>query len=289
MGGVRDLPEARPEVKPLKFAALIAVAIGYLFLFSSTEQHFKTAQLTFPAPLPAPVQRVALGFLRHLGAEMLYVKAAVFLGAPSSMLPKEKEYADNLSSNFEVLTDLYPEFKDAYFLTQSSLAHISPEYAGRVITILDRGIAVYPDDLILPFFKGFNHYYYRDEASHAAEIFAELGKRPDAPSWLGHLAAILAARDGALQAGLLSLQVMHATEKDERTKARYARDIETFKKVLGIQAAATAFEKKYGRPPQRIEDMIPEYFPKLPDIDSEFELEWIPPRLRLLRPLKPTK
>jgi hypothetical protein len=276
-------------MKGLKFFGLVIAVTGYLFLFSVTEQYFKTSKLYFSAPLPASVQRVALGFLRHFGAEMLFVKAAVFLGAPPTLLPKEQEYAEPLAKNFEVLTDLYPEFKGAYFLAQSSLAHISPEYAGRVIDLLDHGIAVYPDDFILPFYKGFDHYYYRDEAAHAAEIYAELSKRPNAPSWLGHLAAILAARDGALQAGLLSLQVMHATEKDEQVKARYVRDIETFNKALAIQEAASRYEQKHGKAPQRLEELVPEYFPRLPEIGNNFELQWTPPRIRLIRPLKPTK
>lgn len=272
----------------IKAASLILVLLCYLLLFTLAEKHFMTARLSFSAPLPAPVQRVALGFLRHVGAEMLFVKAAVFLGAPPAMLPKEQEYAEDLAVNFDVMTELYPEFKDAYYLAQSSLAHISPEYAGRVIVLLDRGIAAYPNDLIFPFFKGFDHYYYRDEAAHAAEIYAELGSRPGAPTWLGHLAAVLSARDGALQAGLLSLQVMHATEEDEKDKARYARDIEIFKRAISIQEAAASFEQKYGRAPQRLEELVPEYFVRLPDVGPEFELLWITPRLRLIRPLKPT-
>lgn len=274
-------------MKALRLAGLVVALASYLLLFAVAERYFTTATLTFSAPLPAPVLRVALGFLQHLGAETLYVKAAVFLGAPPTLLPAEKVSAEPLSRNFEVLTELYPEFKDAYFLAQSSLAHVSPEYAGRANGILDRGIAAYPDDLILPFFKGFNYYYYRDEASRAAEIFAELGKRPDAPSWLGHLAAILSARDGALQAGLLSLRVMHATEENELIKARYARDIEIFEKAIDIQSAATAFEKKYGRAPRQLTELVPEFSPRLPDVGEEFELLWIPPRVRLIRPLKP--
>lgn len=273
-------------MKGLKLAGLAFIFAGYLHLFTLTERYFQTTQLSFQAPLPAPVQQVVLGFLKHLGSEILYVKAAVFLGAPSEQLPKEQEYSESLATNFEVATELYPEFKDSYFLAQSSLAHISPEYAGRVIAMLDRGGAAHPEDLHLPFFKGFNHYYYRDEVAHAAEIFAELAKRPEAPSWLGHLAAVLSARDGELYAGLLSLQVMHATEEDEYAKARYARDIEIFKQAIGILEATKAYAQKYGQPPRHLNDLVPEYFSRLPDIDSEFELLWTPPRLRLLRPLR---
>ncbi|TLM68919.1 MAG: hypothetical protein FDZ69_01570 [Deltaproteobacteria bacterium] len=273
-------------MKGVKIGFPAAALVCYLTLFAITDQYFREARITIQAPLPAVVQRVALGFLRHLGAELLYVKAAVFLGAHPDLRPKEEESAEALRQNFDVLTELYPEFKDGYYLAQSSLAHISPEYAGHAITLLDRGVAAYPDDLILPFFQGFNHYYYRDEASHAAEIFAELAKHPEAPSWLGHLAAVLSARDGELYAGLLSLQVMHATEEDEYSKARYARDIEIFKQAIGIQEATKAYAQKYGQPPRHLNDLVPEYFSRLPDIGSEFELLWIPPRLRLLRPLK---
>ncbi len=265
-------------------AVSILVLAGYLAFFVMTERHFSTAKLHFSAPLPAPVLNVALGFLRHLGAEMLFVKAAVFLGAPPAMLPPEEEYVENLTLNFEVLTDIYPEFRDAGFLAQSSLAHISPEYAGRVIGILDKGIDALPDDLYLPFFKGFNHYYYRGENAHAAEIFAELGQRPDAPSWIGHLAAVLSGQGGDLYAGLVTLQIMHAMEEEEFHKARYARDIDTFQRAIEVYEATRSFFNTFGRYPEELDELIPGFIPGLPDVGPDFELLWIPPKLRLVRP-----
>lgn len=258
--------------------------VGYVALFAVTERHFTAAHLSFSAPLPAPLQRVALGFLQHIGAEILYVKAAVFLGAPA-LLPEESAYAENLTQNFEVLTDLYPEFKDAYYLAQSSLPHISPEYAGRTIGILDKGIKVYPDDLILSFFKAFNHQFYRDEAVHAAEIYAEISQWPGAPTWLGHLAAVLSARGGDLYAGLLSLQVMHSAEEDEYIKARYATDIVIFQKAIKVLEATQAYEQKYHQFPQSLYLLVPEFIIEIPDTGDEFELLWLPPRLRLVRPV----
>ena len=260
------------------------LAFAYLIVFGWSEQCVTTVKYHFSAPLPVQVQQTTLGFLSNLGAEMHFVRAAVFLGTPPHLVVDEKDFSDNIAQNFEMVSQLYPEFIDTYYLAQSSLAHVSPELAGRVIEILDRGIAAYPNDLIFPFFKGFDHFYYRQEVGHAAKIFSELATRPDTPSWLGHLAAILSAKDGELSAGLISLQVMYATEEDEQIKVRYAADIESFENALRIQEATILYRQKYDHYPETLDQLVPVFFEKLPAVGNEFKLLWTPPKLRLVRP-----
>ena len=253
-------------------------------LFFQSEQYFTTVKYRLTAPLPAQVQQIVLGFLRHFAAEVHFVRAAVFLGTPPDLIVKEEAYAGTLVQTFDVASELYPEFVDTYYLAQSSLAHISPAFAGKVIGILERGIDALPGDLVLPFFKGFDHFYYRQEVGYAAKIFAELATRPGCPTWLGHLAAIFSAQGGELSAGLMSLRVMFATEENKAIRERYAADIVSFENALRIQDATIRYHQKYQKYPTQLRNLIPEYFERLPDVGRGFELLWIPPKLRLLRP-----
>ena len=63
----------------------------------------------------------------------------------------ETSYAEPLANNFEVMTQLYPRFIDPYYFAQAFLAPISPEAAGKANTILETGIAAYPNDLVSSF------------------------------------------------------------------------------------------------------------------------------------------
>lgn len=261
------------------------VAGGYLAVFSQQQQLVTRALPTLTQPLPAIVQRVALGFFQQLGAEMLFVKCAVFNGnnIPSAIMAKN---ANSLSSNLDVATSLYPEFIDPYYLCQATLPHISPVYAGIANDILAR----YTDldgqhDTIIPFFRGFNYFYYMNESQRASEVFAELATRDGAPSWFGHFSAILSARGGNLYAGLISLRSMFAVEADEAVKQRYRDDIEVFNRAIGVEKAIQQYFAKQGFYPAALADLVPAFIPTIPTFKS-FELHWHDQVLSLDRPAR---
>jgi hypothetical protein len=262
---------------------LLFLLIGYSALFVLSERNHAVSYPRLSGTLPAPVQQVALGYLSQLGAEMLFVKVAVFTGVPLKLPPAET-YAPALAQNFDVMTELYPEFRDPYYMAQSTLPYLSSEYAGRANLILERGAEAHPDDLLFPFFHGFNLFYFMNENARAAEIFSLLAKRPEAPSWLGHLAAVLSAKDGDLYGGLLTLRVMHAAEEDPNVKERYANDIRLFEEAINVLEATQAYEEKYKHPPETLEALVPEFLSAIPDTGPFVKLVWTPPILRLVRP-----
>jgi len=235
-----------------------------------------------PAP-PAPAMRIASGYAQQMAGFALFVKVAIFTGGPLIGVAK-LSYADNMSQNFEVMTELYPDFIDSYHYCQSYLASISPEYARKTNDILDRAIAAHPDILYLPFFKAFNYFYYMDQPLQAAELFLSMSKHPDAPPWFGHFAGTLMARGGNLAAGRTMLQAMMNTEKDEYIKRRYRRSIENFNAALKVQAALDDFREKHGEDAATLDELIPHYFSKLPHLNDNNVLVWQPPLLHLDRP-----
>lgn len=234
-----------------------------------------------PAP-PAPVLKVASGYARQLAGFSLFVKVAIFAGGPLRGVDK-KSYAENLAQNFDVMTELYPEFIDPYHYCQSFLAPISPEYAGRANAILERGVQAHPDVLYLPFFQAFNYFYYMHQPVKAAELFYSLSKHPDAPPWFGHLAGTLMARGGNLAAGRAMLEAMLKTEQNEQTKERYRRSIENFDKAIKVQEALDMYRKEHGTDAVSLYDIVPHYLDALPKLNDGALLVWEPPLLRLER------
>ena len=267
-------------------AVVFALVFGIYLAVFSQQQQIATRELpTLTQPLPAVVQRIALGFFQQLGAEMLFVKCAVFNGNNFSAAIIA-ENANSLSSNLDVATSLYPEFIDPYYLCQATLPHLSPVYAGVANDILARytGLAG-QQDIIIPFFRGFNYFYYMNEPHRASEVFAELATREGAPTWFGHLAAILSARGGNLYAGLISLQSMLAVESDEVMKQRYRDDIEMFNQAIGVEKAIQQYFTTYGVYPPELEDLVPDFISVIPTF-AAFELHWHDQLLSLERPAR---
>ncbi|APG28919.1 hypothetical protein A7E78_14445 [Syntrophotalea acetylenivorans] len=235
-----------------------------------------------PAP-PSPALKVASGYARQMAGYTLFVKVAIFAGGPLRGVDKEN-YADSLAQNFDVMTDLYPEFIDPFYYCQSLLAPIAPEYAQQTNLILDRGVEAHPDILFFPFFQAFNHFYYLQEPTMAAELFFKMGKRSDAPPWFGHLAGTLMGRGGNLLAGRSMLQAMFDSEQEEYIKERYLDSIKVFDQAIQVQVALDSYRKEHGIDAVSLQDLVPRYLDVLPRLPAGFMLEWEPPVLRLERP-----
>ena len=261
------------------FTLLIVI---YATVFSIQQQQVAQVDASISPPLPAIVQQSTLGFFKELASEMLFVKCAVFNGnnLPSAVMARN---ADSLSLNLDVATSLYPQFIDPYYLCQATLPHISSEYAAIANDILSRCTAVDGHDTTILFFRGFNFFYYMDKPQQAAEVFTELSKRDDAPTWFGHFAGILSAQGGNLYAGLISLQSMLAVETDEFMLQHYRADIEVFKKAIAVQKATQSYFTKNSVYPLALKDLVPEFIPELPSF-TNFALQWNSPVLKLVRP-----
>lgn len=253
--------------------------------FSLQEARFSEGSQQLSHPLPPAIQKIALGYLRQLGGEIQFIKASVFYGG---VKPGRDplEYAEPLARHFTAAATLHPHFIDTYFLCQATLAHINNDYARYANDVLELGMIAVPDNFVLPFFAGFNHFYYLNEPLQAARLFHLAAAKPNGPPMLEHLANILSAEGGNIYAALIGLRGMYASEKDEQIKMRYAEEITAFEKAVTVLNAIQRHEKMNGTPPTALNDLVPEYLPAIPDIGPVFTLEWKPPHLQVVRVAK---
>lgn len=274
-------------VRSLFFVGLIGL---YGWIFVAQEQKAQAREVSLEFALPVTFYKIATGYLKQLAAEMLFIKTSVFLGGLRPGIPKAN-YGDALSHNFEVMTSLYPRFLDPYYFCQGFLPPISPEIAGKANAILEIGIAAYPNDQNLRFFYGSNFFLAMNEPLKGAKAFAEAANLSNASPMFGHLAALLSARGGNIAAGLISLKTMLAVEKDKAVRARYQEEVAIFVQAMEVQKALNAYADKYGIsvPPKSLDQLVPEFLPRLPEINDSFILVYDPPTLSLQRPDKVKK
>ena len=268
-------------MKARRFILLI-VLIGYGFLFFQVERTAQQIEPRLSLPMPVMVQKLVLGFLRQLGGEISFIKTSVFLGGLDPAAPKDA-HADSLVRNFNVMAGLHPDFIDIYFLCEASLPDIDQEKAREANDVLAIGMQAHPEKWYLPYFIGFNHFYYLQENREAADNLLHAASLPGGAPWLAHLASILAAEGGDIIAGLTWLKAMLQTETDPSAKARYRNDIAAFEQAYTVQMAVNAFKRKYGKEPPTLETLIPEFLSDLPDFKGKFLLHWNPPILRMER------
>lgn len=264
---------------PLILPGLLA---GYLFLFLALEQQASVARQDISPTLPNRVLHV-LGhsYLNQIIAEALFIKTAVYYGG----LEKEVDEGNLaiMEQHFIVMNELHPKMLDIYYRAQTVLAHRGDAYARTANRILEHGRSVLPDQIVLPFFEGFNYFRYLRNPAKAGEVLRIGSEIPEAPRWIGHLASMLAAEGGNIRTGLIWLQGMLATSTDEVAKERYRGEIEVFEQALRVQMALEQYMKNQSRPPQTLDELVPGYITQLPLLKKDYILEYRIPSLYLKR------
>jgi hypothetical protein len=262
---------------------LIPTIVVYCMVFLMQEKLCKEFVANLQ-PIPsAQFLQATTGYLHQLFAEIFFIQSSVFLGGIKPGTDPQS-YAPALAHNYRQITSLYPAFNDPYYYSQSYLAYVSREFARSANDILAIGCKAYPENLIYPFFQGFNLFSYLDEPLEASKVFREASLLPKAPPMFAHLAALLSAKGGNIAAGLISLQTMLAAEKDEIVRARYQQEIVIFEQALNVQTALNNYASKYGDAPKTLEQLVPEFLSQLPETNDFFDLIYDPPTLRLQRP-----
>lgn len=266
------------------FAIVFLLAL-YFPSFIYQERFYQDVSQKLAILPSASFLRATAGYLRQLVAEVAFVQSGVFLGGVKPGVPPDT-YAKELAHNYLQITTLYPQFQDPYFYTQSYVAYAGQEYSAIANDILDNGRKAYPENLIFPFFQAFNYFYHLGEPLQAAEIFRQASMLPKAPPMFAHLAAILPAEGGALEAAIISLTALIKSTDDPIVKRRYEEEVEAFRSALGVQRAVTAYFAEQHHHPNTLEELIPKYIEQLPDIGPRFELTWNPPVVGV-RPFRP--
>ena len=258
------------------------LALAYCGLFLHQENIFQDTPPTLSFLPSGKIQRVALGYLKQLGGEILFIKSNVFLGG---VKPGRNpyDYADPLTKHLKGATELHPDFSDTYFLCNASLPYIGPEYALKANKILEKGMETMPDNILWPFFIGFNYFYHLNEPIEAAKYLKIASEKPEAPKWLAHLASSLLAKGGNIKTGIIWLRGMVATEEDDGQRKRYQESLEVFEQAYVVEQAIERFNSRHGNPPGTLQDLVPEFVAEIPQFEG-YELSYTPPSLKLLRP-----
>lgn len=266
-----------------KHILLALLLFFYHATFLEQERLFKGAYRDL-LPIPsAQLLKATTGYVHQLTAEIFFVQTAVFLGG---IKPETDHlaYAPALAHNLRQITSLYPEFVDPYYYANAFLPYIGVQFAKAANTIIATGIATYPNDFVFRLFQGINFLQYMNDPLAAAKAFEDASKLPKAPPMFGHLASILAAQGGNLQAALITLQVLNKSEENEIVRERYRREIEMFRQAIELQNAVTRYYQATGSYPDQLTALVPTYIRQIPSFENLFELVWDPPQVKLQRP-----
>jgi hypothetical protein len=208
--------------------------------------------------LPAPVLKIAALDFHGIVSDILFLNSLVFVGSTHERKerPRVKPWEWKwLYSMLDASTGLDPYFLDPYYFANAQFTWEALMIDENNL-LLEKGSKYRDWDSSLPFYIGFNFFYFLQDNLNARKWLLEASKRPDAQPMYASLAAKLGYEKKRTENAISFLEEMSRRTDDEELKKKYETRLAFLRQVLKIEKAVESYKKKYGRKPADIRALI---------------------------------
>jgi hypothetical protein len=230
---------------------LAVLATAHVFFLGKVTEGFKLLPKGEVSSfiLPTPVLKIATLDFRGITSDILFLNALVFMGSTHERQENLRVTAWEwkwLYSTLDASTELDPYFLDPYYFAE---AHLTWEalMIDADNLILEKGSKYRDWDASLPFYIGFNYFYFLQDNVNARKWMLEASKRPDANPIYAEIAAKLAYEKKRTENAINFLDEMSKRTEDEELKKKYEKRLDYLHQVLGVEKAVEAYQKMFGR------------------------------------------
>jgi hypothetical protein len=214
--------------------------------------------------LPSQFSRILAFGYKGLLSDFQFLKLTTFLGERFlEREPMTEEDWRYFKSGVESVTDLDPYFLDPYFLAEGFLTWEAGQFK-EANRLLEKGVQHRVWDWRLPYFVGFNYFYFLQDYEKGAEYVMQASRVPGAPEYLPTLGARLAYYGGKTATGILFLKGMLANSASPTMRRTLQLRLLALERAAHIEEVVYKFEKEHGRLPQSNELVSMGYLEELP-------------------------
>lgn len=216
----------------------VAVSQAERFIFLPKGEYLKTASLGYD----------------QLVADAIWLQAIQVIG---EKMITEEGY-DWIYHAIDLVTTLDPRFDYAYQVGGIVLSALGKKI-DMSNALLEKGLRENPDIWQIPFFLGFNHFFYMDDYKRAADYMSMASKLPGHPEYLPLLATRLYVQAKDPDIALEFLARMHQETKDEKVKKKIeerAKEVMIERDILFLEGGVKRYIEIYKKDPDRLEDLV---------------------------------
>jgi len=251
----------RKLVNPVILILLLSL---YPFLIDRTTVYYKKEIINSENLVALPSSFLKLTSLEFDGvlADYMLLEAMTFIGGATKRTekPQVKEWEwEWLYRHLNAATDLDPRFLDFYYFANAHLTWGGDkiEEANR---LLDKGIKNRPDQWLLPFFAGFNLFYFRGDNSCASEYLMLAAKDQTAPVGIARLASLLAYKSNQTKNAIVFLKQIIRSTEDPVMKDVYEKRLILLESINLVEEALGKYKATYNQLPKNLEELIEKNF-----------------------------
>ena len=242
------------NLKSLNWLILFFFITTYTFTFTHVKNYRDSLRKDEPLLYLPPkeiMQIVSLDY-KNLVSELLFFRAIVYFGdkVETKVMPNWHW----IYKAMETSTYLDPYNIDSYYFTEAVLAWDAkaPKEAN---IILERGAKFRNWDWYIPFFMGFNSFYFLKDNKEAAKWFSEAAKinKEVAP-----IAAKFYYKVNETAFAIAFLRQMYEDAQNENVKRSIAIRLDALEKIFSLEKVVNQYKDRYNKMPENLEVLISE-------------------------------
>lgn len=242
---------ALPALLGVLLAGHALLSLGLASVRGAVAEHKELAP-----PLPAAALKLLSLEYHDLVADLLFSRTMSFHGGKLNRRePIDEDTNRAIYRRLDTASALDPLFVDPYYFGQSVLAWGAgmPREANH---LLDRGRRSRTDDWVMPFFMGFNAFYFLGDNATAAEYLMEASRRPGASPALGLLAARLGAKGGDTVVSVAFLDQLAARTEDRATREGIQQRADALRGIAILEQAIARYRDMFGATPSDLRALV---------------------------------
>ncbi len=247
-------------------AALMTLAVRLQRVRDERYPAPETTEETLYLTSGGALQRLSLGY-RSLAADLYWIRAIQHFGGTRQRIDTPSQPAGEPQSEgsepyrllyplLDLTTTLDPYFTAAYRFGAIFLAEPYPGGPGRAdlaVALLEKGLAVEPDNWEYMQDIGFVHYWWDHDYQAAGTWFGRAADAPGAPWWMRSMAAVTLASGGNRQSSRQMWQsiAQTATVEYQRNHAHRAlAQLDALDQIDALRPVVERFSRETGTSPR---------------------------------------
>lgn len=247
---------------------LIIALTGQILSLTRADRAKESLPLVVGADYALPAQVLKLSALEFEGliSDVIFLKTLSFYGKTFERNERprvrESEY-DWISDSLTAATELDPYFLDLYYFANSTFAW-DGNRVEQANLLLEKGMNYRHWDWLLPFFAGFNHFYFLHDNAKAGKLLEEAARRPGGAS-LATFAARLSYQGNQTESAVIFLEEMLRQATDDYSRRELGKRLNALKDILALEKAVAEFQIRVGREPTSLNELVAKgIFPEIP-------------------------
>lgn len=206
--------------------------------------------------MPSAVARIVALEFKGIFADIIFSRAMTYYGG--KLIRTEKitgEEWDWIYKNMDLATDLDNYFLDPYYFGAVNLSW-GANKVKEANVLLEKAFKYRDWDWTIPFYLGFNHFYFIQDNEKASFYLMESAKRGTSGTLIPILAARLAYQGKRTENGIIFLQEIIKKTDDDTVKKSYETRLNTLKGILFLERAAAVYQERFKKQPERLDELI---------------------------------